>query len=233
MSAAFEAARDPARAAARSAYLHGQFPFLGLSHPERVAIERRLLLAHPAPTGAQGLRALVLRSWELPEREYQYFGIAVLRRHLAALTPAQLPTLRHLITTKSWWDTVDDLATHVVGDVARRHPGLRSTMDDWIASENIWLARTALLHQERWGDRTNADLLFAYSLRRAADREFFIRKAIGWALRSYAKTRPEEVEAFLRRHGDALSSLSKREALRGVAMGRGSRAGGRRRAAGG
>jgi 3-methyladenine DNA glycosylase AlkD len=231
--AAFEAARDPARAAAMSAYLRGQFPFLGLPGPERVAIERPLLLAHPAPTGPQGLRALVLRSWGLPEREYQYFGIAVLRRHLSALTPAQMPTLRHLITTKSWWDTVDELATHVVGDLARRHPELRSTMDEWIASENIWLARAALLHRERWRESTDADLLFAYSLRRAADREFFIRKAIGWALRSYARTRPEEVEVFLRRHGDALSALSRREALRGVARGRDSRAGGRRRVAGG
>jgi 3-methyladenine DNA glycosylase AlkD len=215
-----------------TAYLRGQFPFFGLAHPERAAIERPLLLAHPAPTAPQELRALVMRSWELPEREYQYFGIAVLRRRLAALTPAEVPTLRHLITTRSWWDTVDELAIHVVGELARRYPELRSTMDGWIVSENIWLARAALLHQERWRDRTDADLLFAYSLRRAADRDFFIRKAIGWALRSYAKTRPDEVEAFLRRHGDALSALSRREALRGVATGRGSRAGGRRSVAG-
>src|SRR5262249_8197701 len=89
----------------------------------------------------------------------------------------------------------------------------------WVESENIWLARVAILHQERYRERTDSEMLFAYCLRRAADREFFVRKAIGWALRSYAKVEPDLVAQFLTGHGAALSGLSRREAERGVAMG--------------
>lgn len=124
------------------------------------------------------------------------------------------------MTAKSWWDTVDELATHVAGPLVAAHPELRSVMDRWVTSESIWLARVAILHQERWKERTDADLLFTYCLRRAGEREFFIRKAIGWALRSYARTAPEAVAGFLAAHGDELSGLSPREAERGVAMGR-------------
>src|SRR5262249_4557327 len=92
-------------------------------------------------------------------------------------------------------------------------------MDGWVESENIWLARVAILHQERYRERTDSEMLFAYCLRRAADREFFVRKAIGWALRSYAKVEPDLVAQFLTGHGAALSGLSRRDAERGVAMG--------------
>ncbi len=94
-------------------------------------------------------------------------------------------------------------------------------MDSWIESGYIGLARVAILHQERYRERTDADLLFRYCLRRASEREFFIRKAIGWALRSYAKVAPDAVDQFLARPDSALSGLSRREAERGVAMGRG------------
>jgi 3-methyladenine DNA glycosylase AlkD len=115
---------------------------------------------------------------------------------------------------------VDELATNVVGPLVSRHPTLRSTMGAWIGSDNLWLARAAILHQERYKERTDPDLLFAYCLRRAGDREFFIRKAVGWALRSYAKTNPLAVKAFLESHANALSGLSRREALKGIALAR-------------
>nr|MDQ6920534.1 DNA alkylation repair protein [Candidatus Dormibacteraeota bacterium] len=136
------------------------------------------------------------------------------------LTPGFIPTLEHLVTTKSWWDTVDGLATNVAGPLVRAHPEVRPVMDRWLESGDIWLARVAILHQERNESDTDPDLLFAYCRRRAADREFFIRKAIGWALRSYAKVAPETVAGFLATDGSRLSGLSRREAERGVAMGR-------------
>ena len=158
---------------------------------------------------------------ELPEREYQHFGTRYLQRHVGRASPGFIPTLERLVRTKSWWDTVDGLATRVAGPLAAAHPALRGVMDAWVESEDIWLARVAIQHQERYRERTDTERLFAYCLRRASDREFFVRKAIGWALRSYAKVAPEVVADFLTGHGTALWGLSRREAERGVAMGRG------------
>ena len=217
---AFEDARDPERAAAETAYMRGQFAFFGIRMPVHDAITRRVLAGLPPPAGDADLAAVALACWERPEREYQYFGAAYLRRNVRRAGRGLVPTLEHLVTHRSWWDTVDTLATGVAGPLVLAHPALRAVMDRWLESENIWLARVAILHQERWGERTDADLLFTYCRRRAADREFFIRKAIGWALRSYAKTAPEPVAAFLAAHGDELSGLSRREAERGVEMGR-------------
>ena len=217
---AFEAARDSERATAAAAYMRNLFPFMGIRMPELAVIYRNVTADLPPPTGDAELAALALACWELPEREYQYFGTTYLRKHVRRATPAFVPTLERLVTTRSWWDTVDALATNVAGPLVSAYPALRAVMDHWVASEHIWLARAAILHQDRYRERTDPDLLFAYCLRRAGDREFFIRKAIGWALRSYAKVRPEAVARFLTEHGDALSGLSRREAERGVAMGR-------------
>jgi len=130
------------------------------------------------------------------------------------LDPDLLPTVRHLVTTKSWWDTVDALASRVVGTILARYPAAVSTMDSWLADGNLWVARTAILHQNHSKGRTDPDVLFGYCLRRAADPEFFIRKAIGWALREYSKTDAEAVERFVREHHDELSGLSRTEALK-------------------
>jgi 3-methyladenine DNA glycosylase AlkD len=205
-----EAARDPERAAGASAYMRNQFPFLGIRLPALSALLREVL--QPGPGEAV---AWAQACWQLPEREYQHAGMLALRRVAARLPPDCLSDLNGLIVSKSWWDTVDELATHVVGTLVLQHPQLAAEMDRWIEESNIWVVRTAILHQERWKARTDAERLFAYCRRRAGDREFFIRKAIGWALRSYAATDPLAVQRFVEEN-EALSGLSKREALRGV-----------------
>lgn len=220
---AVEAGRDPDRAVQMAAYMRDQFRFAGISAPELAAIYREAATGLPPPAAEADVTAVALACWELSEREYQHLGCAHLRRHAGLLGPASVGALAQLVTTKSWWDTVDDLATHVAGTMVARHPELRTVMERWIASENVWLARVAILHQERWKQRTDAGLLFDFCLRRAGDREFFVRKAIGWALRSYAKAEPDAVAAFLAEHGDQLSGLSRREAGRGVEMGRAAR----------
>jgi 3-methyladenine DNA glycosylase AlkD len=124
-----------------------------------------------------------------------------------------MDTLAWLVTTKPWWDTVDILATHAVGGLVRRYPELRQTMDLWLLSDDQWLARSALLHMNRWKADTDAAWLFAACLARSGDRDFFIRKAIGWALREYSKVDERVVVAFVDAHAGALSGLSRREAL--------------------
>jgi len=107
----------------------------------------------------------------------------------------------------------------VAGALVAAHPELVAVMDAWMDSDSLRLTRVAILHQERYAPRTDRDRLFAYCLHRAGDREFFIRKAIGWALRSSARVAPEAVACFLAGNGHLLSSLSRREAERGVEMG--------------
>lgn len=208
----YERHRDPARAATMSAYMRGQFPFLGIPSPQQKALLRDVLTGIGKP-GQHDLREAAMGLWRLPEREYQYAAAALLRRFVQVCDEACLSTIHHLIITKSWWDTVDALAVHVVGPLAARFPALNAVMDGWASSANIWLARTAILHQIAYKDRTDSSRLFRYCLERSGDTEFFIRKAIGWALREYSKTDGDAVRTFVSQHEAELSGLSKREAM--------------------
>ena len=209
------AAADPARAVSMAAYMRDQFPFFGLPTQERRRVTKEALRGLPAPTEADAV-GVALRCWEHDERELHYAGGEYLCAHLGVCSAAVMGPLEELITTRSWWDTVDLLCRHGSGEIVRRHREQRAVMDRWIGSDDRWLARSAILHQERWGAETDEGVLFDYCLRRAADTEFFLRKAIGWALRSYAHTDVAAVRAFLAAHDDELSGLSKREALKRV-----------------
>jgi len=192
--------------------MRDQFSFLGIPGPERERLQREALTGMPRPS-PEDLREAALALWQLAEREYQYAACSLLARHARLLGPEFMPVLRELVTTKSWWDTVDTLASHVAGPIVRAHPPTAAVMDEWIEDANIWLARVALLHQLRAKKMTDAGRLFRYCELRAGDTEFFIRKAIGWALREYSKTDAEAVRAFVSAHEEMLSGLSKREAL--------------------
>ena len=141
-------------------------------------------------------------------------GADALRKHVKLLDAGHLAPLEELITTKSWWDTVDSLAAHTVGPLIAANPELAPVMDDWIVDDDIWLARTAIIYQLSYKERTDADRLFRYADQRAADTEFFIRKAIGWALRQYGRVDPDAVRAFVASREETLSGLTKREALK-------------------
>ncbi|GIM96890.1 DNA alkylation repair protein [Paractinoplanes toevensis] len=209
----FAAERDPVRAAAMAAYMRDQFSFAGLPAPALRAIERSAFRGLPRPSG-EDLREFGLACWARPEREFQYAACDYLRKHVAAAGPEFLPVARELLVTKSWWDTVDPLATRFVGDLVRLHPLLAGVMDAWSADDNMWLVRTAILHQLHYGTETDTERLFGYCERQATHPDFFVRKAIGWALRHYARTDPAAVRAFVDTHRDRLSPLSIREATK-------------------
>ncbi|MFF8264836.1 DNA alkylation repair protein [Streptomyces virginiae] len=215
LTGTYAAAADPARAEAMAAYMRHVAPFLGIPAPLRRELSGAVTENTPRPSEAD-CAALALRCWRLPEREYHYFAVDYLRRHVDRCSSGLLPVVRHLITTVPWWDTVDLLAVHTVGPLVAADPGLAAVMDEWIEGEDLWLARTALLHQLRHKDATDTGRLFAYCRRRADHPDFFLRKAIGWALREYAKTDPDAVRAFVDAERAALSPLSVREALKNL-----------------
>ncbi|WP_405809217.1 DNA alkylation repair protein [Streptomyces sp. NBC_01520] len=208
-------AADPERAASAAAYMKNVAPFLGIATPQRRALSRTVLADTGRPDEAD-CTAIALRCWELPEREYQYFAADLLRRHVARCSSGFLPVLRHLVSAVPWWDTVDVLAVHVAGPLVTADPRLGRVMDRWIEDDDLWIARTALLHQLRYKKRTDTNRLFGYCLARAGHPDFFIRKAIGWCLREYARTDPDAVRGFVDGAGDRLSPLSVREALKNI-----------------
>ncbi|WP_329390695.1 DNA alkylation repair protein [Streptomyces sp. NBC_01716] len=215
LTVGYAAAADPVQAERSAAYLKDIAPFIGIPAPERRALSRQVLDSLPRPDETDCV-AIALRCWELPEREYQYFAVDYLRRHVRRLSSGFLPVVRHLVSTVPWWDTVDALAAHLAGGLVAADHALATEMDAWIEDENLWIARTALLHQLTYKQATDTERLFGYCLRQSGHPDFFIRKAIGWCLREYAKTDPAAVRHFVAGAGDRLAPLSVREALKNL-----------------
>ncbi|MEU9478566.1 DNA alkylation repair protein [Streptomyces sp. NPDC048191] len=215
VTAVYAAAADPERAGPMRAYMKDVAPFLGIPTPARRALSRTVLAGTPRPDETD-CTAIALRCWALPEREYHYFAVDYLRRHAGRCSSGLLPVTRHLITTVPWWDTVDLLAAHVVGRLVAADPALTADMDAWITDGDLWLVRTALLHQLSRKEHTDSERLFTYCLLQSGHPDFFVRKAIGWALREYAKTDPHAVRAFLARERGRFAPLSVREALKNI-----------------
>ncbi|MGW1916644.1 DNA alkylation repair protein [Streptomyces sp. NPDC002076] len=215
VTAVFPAAADPGRAGPMRAYTRDVAPFLGIPTLDRRALSRTVLAGTPRPDEAD-CTAIALCCWALPGREYHYFAVDHLRRHAGRCSSGFVPVTRHLVTTVPWWDTVDPLAAHVVGRLVAADPGLTADMDAWITDGDLWLVRTALLHQPARKESTDTDRLFTYCLLQSGHPDFFVRKAIGWALREYAKTGPEAVRAFLARERGRFAPLTVREALENI-----------------
>jgi 3-methyladenine DNA glycosylase AlkD len=200
---------QPHRAPPMRAYMRDQFDFLGIATPDRRAATKPLLKQLKG-SGAENLLNLAGLLWKLPQREYQYIALDLLAMHWKELQVEDIPTLLSIAQDKSWWDTVDGVAA-IVGDVLRyRHDG----MDKALRHENMWVRRIALLHQLGWGLKTDQHRLFSDVQELAHEKEFFIQKAIGWALRDYARHQPYAVREFTQEEKSRLSALSYREANR-------------------
>jgi 3-methyladenine DNA glycosylase AlkD len=207
---------DADKAEAMSAYMKGQFVFLGVRTPQRRRATAPLFRQFFRQFANERPLATAQALWVLPAREYQYVAVDWLRRQAGELTVDDLPALEGLVLSKSWWDTVDGLAV-IIGALVLREPRLRLRMDQLIVAPQMWLRRVALLHQLASKAQTDRQRLFDYCLRCAPENEFFIRKAIGWALRQYARSDPTAVRQFLAAHRERLSGLSYREASKGLA----------------
>jgi 3-methyladenine DNA glycosylase AlkD len=151
--------------------------------------------------------------WEQPEREFQYFAMALVGQHLDLVKRNDFHLYHHMITNHSWWDTVDMVSSHGVGNHLSRFPDLQDELHkQWLHSENMWLQRTMMLYQLKYKSKTDTGRLRANILHCCTSDEFFIQKAIGWALREYSKTDATWVEKFIRTH--ELKPLSRREGMK-------------------
>lgn len=195
-------------------YMKDQFPFLGLTKPEFQKLTKPIFAQVKSTADEAWLREVALLLWAMPEREYQYVAVDLLKIHYRKLSASQLTLAEELITQKSWWDSVDALTNYLVGPLALSFPELKRIIDGWSRHENFWLRRSAIIHQLGFKTKTDAQRLFQYCLENADSEEFFIRKGIGWALRQYARTNPQAVYQFVEQYQDKLSALSIREALK-------------------
>ena len=191
-------------------------PFYGVPKPHREEIRREVKKRFVIGSRKEYERA-VLGLWKLPHREEKYFAIDVARMLPDFIVPESMPLYRRIVVEGAWWDFVDEVAAHLVGGVLRRHRAeIAPLMDQWIRDPDMWIRRAAIISQLAHKAETDHVRLFRYCLAQASEKDFFIRKAIGWALRQYAYTAPDRVNAFVTRHRSKLSPLSYREAARAL-----------------
>lgn len=212
----FEKLQDPAHAIQQSAYMRNLFPFLGLKKPIRALIQKELFKAYP-PRSEEELIHLIGELWQMPYREYQMAALDLAYTYRKLWTPKIFQTFETLIRTKSWWDSVDTIAPKLVGTLLSKHPKLHIHMDRWIEEDYMWIRRSALIYQLSYKEATHTERLFKYCTLRMHEKEFFIRKAIGWSLRNYARTNPHAVLQFALQQKSSLAPLSYREATKHLA----------------
>jgi len=200
---------DPLKAKDMSAYLKNKFLFLGIQKPKRVKISKEFLKEKKKEKAIDW--PFIMRCYEMPEREYTYLALDYLYYMKKALVAEDMPKIENLITTNSWWDSVDSL-TNIVLQLVTAYPQNESFIHRWMDSENIWLRRISIIYQLLAGKNTNTQLLAKAIEHNIGTKEFFINKAIGWALRQYAKVNRAWVEDFLSAH--TLHPLSVREATK-------------------
>lgn len=205
---------EPARIPQMQAYLKTDQPFLGVMADGRVEVVREVDARFPAADVHEN-ESQVAALWREPEREMQYVAVGLARRRRKVVGVASLGLYERMIREGAWWDLVDEIAMHLVGVAGLAEPDtIRTAMDAWIVDPDMWIRRTAIIFQNRHKAKTDEARLFRFCLASAHEKEFFIRKAIGWALRDYAKTSPEAVREFVEEHRERLSGLSIREATK-------------------
>ena len=202
-----KAVANPDDAGAMKAYMKNKFEFLGVKTPARRKLAKAFFKQQ---TDSVVDWNFINEAWNNLYRELQYAALDYLESRKKLLTPSDLPRLKKLAQTKSWWDTVDFL-DRLVGSIIARFPETKATILSWSCDEDIWLRRLAINHQLLRKEETDTELLENILVNNLGQTEFFINKAIGWALRDYSKTNPNWVKDFIERHRAEMAALSIRE----------------------
>jgi 3-methyladenine DNA glycosylase AlkD len=210
----FERNADTCKADAMSAYMKHHFVFYGIPSPLRKTLQSEVFNSFKL-NNQQDLLSAVKFLWDKPERECHYAAIELLAKYKKLLSPESIQFIENLITSNSWWDSVDTLSSQVISPLFKQYPELRYQMiEQWKHSDNMWLRRVCIIHQLSYREATDLDMLTELIFINSGSKEFFIQKAIGWALRQYAKTDPEWVLRFV--DVNPLKNLSYREAVKNI-----------------
>ena len=212
LEAEFVKAGNPQIALEQKAYMRNQFEFYGLKAATRRSVQKPFLMkAYLPPKSA--LSSTVKTLWGKPQREYQHFSQELAYKYVKQQEIEDIEFYEYMVQHKSWWDTVDFIATKLMSEYFKSYPEqIEPYVNKWLESDNIWLQRSALLFQLKWKKDIDTDLLRFSIKSLRGSKEFFINKAIGWVLREYSRTNPEWVLNFT--HEVELNPLSRREALR-------------------
>lgn len=208
----FEAQADLKIAKEQKVYLRNQFSFYGMKTPARRAIQKPFLVKTYLPS-KESLEDLVKILWNKPQREYHYFAQELMKKYVKQLEKKDILLLEYMVTHNSWWDTVDFIAPKLIGKYFLAFPEQRNSyINKWLLSKDIWLQRSCIIFQLLLKEKTDTQILAHAINSLLGSKEFFINKAIGWALRDYSRTDPEWVKHFAAQTD--LHPLSRREALR-------------------
>ena len=207
---ALEFLGDEKIAAQQKAYMRDQYEFYGCKAPTISSALNEFYKENKA-TSWEELKDQILWTWKQPQREWQMIGMKYLQKMKKLWGDDLISFSEELVTSKSWWDTVDFLATNVVGKYLEKKPiYAEEIMTEWNYSDDMWKQRTSIIFQLKYKDEVNTKFLSEAILRHEDSTEFFIRKAQGWALRQYSRFNPEWVEEFLDQNTQ-LSGLTRRE----------------------
>jgi len=202
---------DKSKAPEMQAYMKTNMPFYGVQKPDRLPIIRGMK-ADFRPETRSEYEKTIRRLWNLPYREEKYLALNYACEFVSLAEPKTLNLFEALVREGGWWDFVDVIAGHLVGAIYLKYRAeIEPHMDEWIADDDFWIRRTAILSHMKHKKATDSKRLFAYCLAQAGEKEFFIRKAIGWALREYSYAEPATVKKFLLANKNRLSPLSFKE----------------------
>lgn len=195
-------------------YMRNRYSFFGVKAPERKAVLKEVINTYKPQLNRLTVIQIVKELYKQPERELHYCAVELTTRFLKKkFQKEDISFIQHLIITHSWWDTVDMIAKHHLGSYLKRFPEETSTVIQRFSNANhLWLNRSAILFQLEYKEETNTKLLFQLCIKHKDTGEFFINKAIGWALREYGKINPQAVIAFVSKN--CLAPLSEQEAIR-------------------
>jgi len=199
-------------AVAMQAYMKTEMPFYGVRKPQREAAIKALKAKAYAPPSPAAYRKTVAALFALPHREEKYTAVRFARWHQDPHDVANLALYERMVRDGAWWDFVDEIAANLVGDLLfEERARIAPEIERFVEDNDMWIRRTALLAHLRHKGKTDEAQLFDHCRRLLPEKEFFIRKAVGWSLRQYSKTRPESVVRFIRKHRDEMSGLTLRE----------------------
>ncbi len=208
----FESNRNDQNAEAMAKYMKNHFEFIGIKKPLRAELQKPFMDELMRCTWEEQLQ-FAKELWAMEYREYQYFSMELLYKVKKNWNESHLAFFELMIVEKSWWDSVDTISTKLIGSYLSDKPKLaKEVMKSYSTDANMWKRRTSIIFQLSYKKKTDLPMLFSNILNNLHDKQFFIQKAIGWALRQYTRTDANTVRSFVEKH--KVDGLAKREALR-------------------